>query len=325
MKALVYTGERRLEMRELPDPVPGPGEALIRVDASGICGSDIHAWLGHDERRPAPLILGHEVAGTVMSGAMQGQRVTVNPLATCGNCPACLAGRDNLCPERQIISMPPREGGFAEFITSPERNLVTIPDSLPASIACMAEPLACGWHGIRLASRALEGAAERALILGGGAIGFGAALAARAFGTRDITIVEPNPTRRSRLSTLDNFRITESAPAGLNPDLVVDAAGFAATRLIASDLVRPGGVIVHIGLGEAMAGLNIRRMTLQEISFIGTYTYTSRDFTDCAKAISEGSLGPCNWAETRALHEGAAAFSDIISGRIAAPKLVLLP
>lgn len=323
MKALVYTGARRLEIRDVPDPVPGPDEVRVRVEASGICGSDIHAWLGHDERRPAPLILGHEVAGTVMSGPMQGQRVTVNPLATCGTCPACREGRDNLCPDRQIISMPPREGGFAEYITSPGRNLVPIPDSLPASVACLAEPLACGWHGVRLANRALGGGAERLLILGGGAIGFGTALAAKAAGCDDITIVEPNPIRRARLAEICDFRLEEAAPAALHPDLVVDAVGFAATRQTASDLVRPGGVIAHIGLGQATDGLNIRRMTLQEITFIGTYTYTSADFRDCVAAISDGRLGPCDWAEMRSLDEGAQAFADIIENRIAAPKVVL--
>ncbi|MBJ2151837.1 zinc-binding dehydrogenase [Paracoccus sp. IB05] len=323
MKALVYTGPRRLEMRDVPDPVPGPGEVLIRVEASGICGSDIHAWLGHDERRPAPLILGHEVAGTIMGGPRKGERVTVNPLATCGTCPACREGRDNLCPDRQIISMPPREGGFAEYITSPERNLVPIPDSLPAAVACLAEPLACGWHGVRLANLALAEPAGQVLILGGGAIGFGAALAAKAAGSRDITLVEPNPLRRARLAEICDFRLEEAAPTTLNPELVIDAVGFAATRQTASDLVRPGGLIVHIGLGQATDGLNIRRMTLQEVTFIGTYTYTSTDFHDCVTAISDGRLGPCDWAELRGLEDGAQAFADIIENRIAAPKIVL--
>ena len=108
MKALVYTGPNALEMREVPDPAPKADEALLRVESVGLCGSDIHAYLGHDERRPAPLILGHEAAGTIMAGPGKGDRVTVNPLVTCGTCEACLAGRDNLCPDRQIISMPPR-------------------------------------------------------------------------------------------------------------------------------------------------------------------------------------------------------------------------
>jgi threonine dehydrogenase-like Zn-dependent dehydrogenase len=91
------------------------GECLVRVEAVGICGSDMHAYLGHDERRPAPLILGHEAAGVVVDGPLQGKRVTVNPLATCGKCRACLSGRNNLCPNRQILSMVPRQGAFAEL------------------------------------------------------------------------------------------------------------------------------------------------------------------------------------------------------------------
>ena len=107
MKALVYTGVETLEYREVPQPVPGAGEELIQVMASGICGSDMHAYLGHDDRRPAPLILGHEAAGFVMGGPDDGRRVTINPLVTCNNCPACISGRTNLCTKRQIISMPP--------------------------------------------------------------------------------------------------------------------------------------------------------------------------------------------------------------------------
>ncbi|WP_062562950.1 zinc-dependent alcohol dehydrogenase [Paracoccus aminovorans] len=325
MKALVYTGERTLELRQMPDPIPKPGEVLVRVDAVGICGSDIHAYLGHDERRPAPLILGHEVAGTIASGPRTGQRVTVNPLATCGICPACREGRDNLCPDRQIISMPPREGGFAEFITSPERNLIAIPDTVSAPVACLAEPLACGWHAVKLGNRVLGGPAARVLILGGGAIGFGAALAARALGSTDITIVEPNAIRRRRLTEIDDFPVVEHAPSGHAPDLLIDAAGFATTREVASETVRPGGVILHIGLGQATNGLNIRRMTLQEITFIGTYTYTQGDFEECAAAIIDGRLGRCDWTDIRSLSEGAAAFAEIVGNAIASPKVVLLP
>ena len=142
MKALVYTAPETLVYREEPDPKPGAGEALVRIDAVGICGSDMHAYFGHDDRRPAPLILGHEASGQVVFGAHSGRRVAINPLVTCGTCDDCLGGRANLCAARQIISMPPRQGAFAEYLAIPERNLVVVPDDTPASIAALAEPVA---------------------------------------------------------------------------------------------------------------------------------------------------------------------------------------
>ncbi|MDZ7708862.1 MAG: alcohol dehydrogenase catalytic domain-containing protein [Roseovarius sp.] len=324
MKALVYTGIESLDFRDTPAPAPEPGEVLIKVRAVGICGSDMHAYLGHDARRPAPLILGHEAAGVIAGGPRDGERVTVNPLVTCGTCPACRAGRENLCETRQIISMPPREGAFAEFIRMPERNLVTVPDHVPLDIAALAEPLAVSWHAVRLGLAALhDGGSGRALVIGGGAIGLAAALALRAQGCDAVTVVEPNAVRRDYLAA--RCGVTALAtPEGAWP-LVVDAVGFAATRATASALTEPGGVITHIGLGEDTGGLDIRRMTLQEITFIGTYTYTAQDFRDTCAAMFAGRLGPLDWAETRALSTGAAAFADIRAGRVAAPKIVLHP
>jgi L-gulonate 5-dehydrogenase len=110
MKALIYRGWHVLEFSDAADPVPQPDEVLVAVEAVGICGSDMHAWHGHDERRPAPLILGHEAAGRIVTGPRKGERVTINPLVTCGRCDACVSGRSNVCAARQIISMPPREG-----------------------------------------------------------------------------------------------------------------------------------------------------------------------------------------------------------------------
>ena len=129
MKALVYIGIETLEMRDVADPNPGSGECVVRVESVGICGSDMHAYLGHDDRRPAPIILGHEVAGVVEGGAHHGARVTVNPLVTCGTCRYCTSAQDNLCLNRQIISMQPREGGFAQKSPFQKRNLVIIDDS----------------------------------------------------------------------------------------------------------------------------------------------------------------------------------------------------
>lgn len=325
MKALVYTGPEELAFRDVPDATPGQGEQLIRVDSVGICGSDMHAYLGHDDRRPAPLILGHEAAGMIVGGPRDGHRVTINPLVTCGACRACKAGQDNLCPTRQIISMPPREGAFAELVAMPEANLVAVPDDVALSKAALAEPIACGWHTVRL-SLAVLGGADRALVLGGGAIGLGAALSLKARGVDDVLIVEPNAPRRRFLDlncgvpTVTPDQVPEAAY-----DVVIDGVGYEATRAQASALVRPGGVIGHIGLGQATGGLDIRRMTLQEVTFIGTYTYTAQDFRDTAQAIFDGCLGPLDWTETRALADGAKGFADIRVGLVASPKIILAP
>ena len=327
MKALIYTGPEAMAYRDAPDPTPHDGEVLIRVESVGICGSDMHAYLGHDERRPAPLILGHEAAGVIETGPRAGTRVTVNPLVTCGTCPACLAGRDNLCPDRQIISMPPREGAFAQHLTMPEGNLVVLPDHVTTDQAALAEPIACGWHAVRLGLASLDtGHTPRALVIGGGAIGLGAALSLTAQGITDVTVVEPNVVRRRYLSlNCGQHALDPAALDGQLFDIVIDGVGYEATRAQASAAARPGGIILHIGLGQATGGLDIRRMTLQEITFIGTYTYTAQDFRQTAQAMFDGRLGALDWVETRGLSEGQGAFSDIRKGVTDAPKIILRP
>jgi L-gulonate 5-dehydrogenase len=324
MKALVYDGVETLGFRDMPDPVPAQGEHLIRVEAVGICGSDMHAYLGHDARRPAPLILGHEAAGVVLGGPHDGMRVTVNPLVTCMDCAACKAGRANLCPTRQIISMQPREGAFAQFVSMPMHNLVEVPAGVPIEKAALAEPLAVSWHAVRLALEALHPSMDRrAVVIGGGAIGLAAALALNAMGVQDVTVIEPNDDRRAFLNDSCGqtaIRVPQGAAS-----IVIDAVGFGATRASASQIVEPGGVIAHVGLGDNHPGLDVRRTTLQEITFIGTYTYTAQDFGDTAAAIFDGRFGSLDWTETRSLDVGDAAFKDLRAGRVAAPKIILTP
>lgn len=324
MKALVYNDIGALVYQDMPMPVASAGEVIVKLHASGICGSDMHAFLGHDARRPAPLILGHEAAGEVVG---TGRRVTINPLVTCGTCDACKRGRTNLCPTRQIISMQPREGAFAQYVVMPERYLVTVPDHVSFEQAALAEPLACGWHAVRLAEEAVDCPLDQArcLVIGGGAIGVGAALALHAFGAQSITLIEPNDVRRAALDKIDGFDAVSLGGFEGMADVVIDGVGYAATRADATALTRPGGIIAHIGLGEGEGGLDIRRMTLQEITFIGTYTYTAADFIETAEAIFDGSLGALDWIEVRPMHTGQQAFLDIRGGVVAAPKIILTP
>ena len=330
MRALLYTAPHEMIWTEAPTPEPAPGEVLVAVHAVGICGSDMHAYHGHDDRRPPPLILGHEAAGLIASGPRQGERVAVNPLVVDPDCPAALAGRPHLSPTRQIISMPARPGAFAEFVRVPERNLYPVPTGLGLRHAALTEPLAVSWHAVQLGLRHLfaPAAAARVLVQGAGAIGIGAAIVARHFGAASVTVAEPHAGRRAQLANETGIASLDPTEAGQDPgesafDLVIDAVGAAATRRDASRLVRPGGVIVHVGLLPGSEGYDVRRITLQEITVTGSYCYTPDDFAATLAAIADGSLGSLDWIEARAMAEGAQAFADLDAMRVDAAKIVL--
>ena len=171
-----------------------------------------------------------------------------------------------------------------------------------------------------------KGAVETALVIGGGAIGVAAAISLVAQGVPDITLVEPNKLRRDYLKLDASVKVM--SPDEINGKLfqmTVDCVGYDATRTTASAATCPGGVILHVGLGGGTAGLDIRRLTLQEITFIGTYTYTAQDFRNTCAAMFDGRLGALDWAENWPLKDGAQAFRDIREGRVAAPKIILKP
>ena len=331
MKALVYTGPNTLAWRDEPDPVPGNDEVVVKVAAVGICGSDMHAYHGHDERRPAPLILGHEAAGTALSGKHAGRRVTVNPLVTCGGCDFCLGWRSHLCRSRQILSMMPRPGAFAELVRVPEQNLVEVPDGFDIVKAALAEPVAVSYHAVQLGLSAMARPASGAhcAVLGGGAIGLAAALVLAMEGVGDIHVGETNPARRATITR--DARLHAYGPGDANEpkaatvDLVIDAVGADATRAAACRLVRAGGAIVHIGLLPGSGGLDVRKLTLQEVTFIGSYCYTMVDFRATVAALASGRLGGLDWFEERPLQAGARAFADLDGGRTGAAKIILRP
>jgi threonine dehydrogenase-like Zn-dependent dehydrogenase len=331
MKALVYTGPNSLAYRDEPDPVALPGEVLVKVEAVGICGSDMHAYHGHDARRPAPLILGHEAAGTVVSGVDAGRRVAVNPLVIDPACASVHDGLPHLSPTRQILSMPPRPGAFAEFVRVPEDNLVTIPTGMSFQHAALAEPVAVSYHAVKRGAALLRRplAKARCVVLGGGAIGLAAALVLRMMGAGEVLIGEPNAERRATAERAGAFRTyapgDADEPRDNSVELIIDAVGAAATRTAACRMIRPGGVIVHAGLLPGHDGLDIRKITLQEVIVTGTYCYTPDDFRETVQALGDGSLGTLDWFEERPLSEGRKAFADIDANTIAAAKIVLRP
>ena len=330
MKALVYTAPEEVTYRNEAEPEPGHGDAVVRIDSVGICGSDMHAFHGNDPRRVPPLILGHEAAGVVETGTWEGRRVVINPLISCGHCDDCLGGRANLCGERQLIGMA-LPGAFAERVAVPEANLIPMPDGMDPALAALTEPAATSLHAVNLAARAAHRPLSegRALVLGGGSIGLFAALCLARQGCSNIALGDTNPLRRQAAESIGVARVYDplggaDQPALDSIDVVIDAVGTAATRTAAIAAVRPGGVIMHIGLLDSAGEMDVRKMTLSEITFIGTYTYTMVDLRATLAALHSGGLGALDWIDRRPLSDGFAAFQDLDAGR-AAPKIILHP
>lgn len=333
MKALVYTKPDEILMREQPEPVAAEHEVVLKIDAVGICGSDMHAYHGHDPRRKPGLVLGHEFAGTIVESRspahLVGARVTGNPLITCGRCDYCVSGRNNLCENRTMVGMT-RPGAYAEFMSIPGASLIDLPHDLPPAKAALTEPAATAVHAINrslpfLARPLLE---CRCLVLGGGAIGMLAALLLKHHGARGTVVTEVNPKRRRSIEThagATTLDPREAAPQEGAFDYVIDAVGSKLTRVAALRAVKPGGVVMHVGLQDWESEIDMRKLTLAEIALLGAYTYATADLRAAVRLLHEGAFGSLDWIETRKLEEGPKAFADITAGNIASAKVVLLP
>jgi len=246
---------------------------------------------------------------------------------TCGQCEACTSGAEHLCPYRELIGMRV-PGAFAEKVAIRERNLTPLPDHLSFADAALAEPLACAVHTVRLGLEHghTDACSLRAVVLGGGAIGLLSALVLQHQGVRDLWVAETNAHRHPMLKAVVDGEIYNpidgSSPRPENPDLIIDAVGSGATRKAASALAKPGGVIAHIGLQDNLDGLDTRRLTLQEITFVGTYCYTPDDFQAALDLLADGKISAKGWSEIRPLEDGAVSFEDIHNG-LAPPKIIL--
>ena len=334
MQALVYTGTEKLEYKKFQDPSLVNGESIIKVSASGICGSDMHAYHGKDERRIPPLILGHEVSGVIEEGLKKGKKVVLNPLITCGKCNYCKNGREHLCEKRIILGMNKpieRQGCFAELVLTPNKNIYELPSSLDIIQAPIAEPTAVALHAVDIGREALKKPLDQAkvLVIGAGAIGLLCSLILeKNEKCQEIVLIDTNEKRlkvcgdhlSSETLKPDHSKIKENTF-----DVVFDTVGLEITRQNSIKCVNPGGVIVHIGLTQPSGSFNFRKATLQEITFVGTYCYTNKDFEKTLKLLSNKTLGNLNWIEYRKLSKGADAFKQIHDGTCSAPKIILIP
>jgi alcohol dehydrogenase len=333
MQALVYTQPRELQLQTRPHPTLEAGEVVLKIEAVGICGSDMHAWHGDDPRRKPGLVLGHEFVGQISEssapGFEPGTRWTGNPLITCGVCEYCVQGRNNLCSNRTMVGMT-RPGAYAEFMSIPAASLVAIPQSMPARTAALTEPAATAWHAINLSMRALVRPLHecRVLVIGGGAIGMLAALLYRRLGVTRLTVTELNPKRRETLTQAVDCEVIDPRETPLEESAyehVIDAVGAKVTRQQALAAIKPGGVVMHVGLQDWASEIDMRKLTLAEITLLGTYTYTTADLRATVAALHQGQFGNLAWVEERALSDGQQAFVDLDTGLSAAPKIVLRP
>ena len=333
MKALVYTNPCELQLLERPHPVLERGEVVLKIDAVGICGSDMHAWHGHDPRRKPGLVLGHEFVGTVVEsdapGFAPGTRYTGNPLITCGVCDYCAEGRNNLCSNRTMVGMT-RPGAYAEFMSIPAASLIAMPQEMSDVAAALTEPAATAWHAVNLSMRVVARPLHEVpvLIIGGGAIGMLAGLLLKHLGVQRLSISEPNALRREALKMhvgCDTLDPRAEAPPENAFGYVLDAVGSKITRAQAFASIRPGGVIMHVGLQDWASEIDMRKLTLSEITLLGTYTYTTSDLRATVAALHDGAFGDLRWVEERPLSAGPATFEDLDQGRSAAAKILLRP
>jgi threonine dehydrogenase-like Zn-dependent dehydrogenase len=334
MKALVYTGIEELTFREEKNPQEISGESIIKVKASGICGSDMHAFHGKDERRKPPLILGHEVSGMSLNGKFKDKTVVLNPLITCETCYYCKSGREHLCPKRSMVGMSEptqREGGLAEFISIPDKNIYLMPKDLSIKEAALTEPTAVSVHAILLAENSSKKKLSECniLIQGAGAIGLLCGLILdKEKNCKKIIMSDPNKLRLDECSKYLDAKFVDPSNNDLKEnkfDIIFDTVGLEISRQQSIHTIAPGGIIVHVGLSQPAGDFNFRKLTIQEITIVGTYCYTNSDFEKSINILNKKELGSLKWIEYRELKDGAKAFKEIHDGICVAPKIILIP
>ncbi|WP_179382258.1 L-idonate 5-dehydrogenase [Streptomyces sp. SA15] len=263
MLGCVIHGQGDLRAEELPVPTPGPGQALVAVRYGGVCGSDLHYWrhggVG-DFRLREPMVLGHEVVGTVVSygdgasGPVVGTAVAVHPATPCGVCPECADGRRNVCRDTRYLGSAARfphvQGGFAAQVVVPAEQLRPLPTGLELRRAALAEPLSVALHAVR---RAGDLRGRHVLVTGAGPIGCLVVAAAKAAGAGHVTATDllPEALRYASAAGADTVvRADDPSDAGWpsEVDTAVEASGVAAGLDTCLRLVRRGGVVVQLGM-----------------------------------------------------------------------------
>ena len=343
MKALLLAQYDQLQVEDLPPPVPGHDELLIRVAACGICGSDVHGYDGSSGRRIPPIVMGHEAAGTVeVAGAdvsrfLPGDRVTFDSTVYCGDCEFCRAGAVNLCDNRQVIGVScgeyRRSGAFAEFITVPARIAYHLPSGLAFEEAAMLEAVSVALHAVSVAGITGD---ETVLVVGAGMIGLLLLQAARAAGGPRVFVADVDETRLKLAKELGADIVTHNSgralveqvlewTGGRGADLVLEAVGRDETVTAAIDCVRKGGTVALVGNISPQVSLPLQRVVSRQIRLQGSCA-SAGEYPQAMELIANGRIKVTPLITAVApLSEGASWFGRLHAREPNLMKVILDP
>ena len=339
MRALVLRDFYDMAVEERPDPEPGPGQVVVEVIATGICGSDFHGYSGENGRRHPGQVMGHETVGRVnelgpdVEEVAIGQLVTVNPVMSCGECWACQSGQEQWCSRRVVLGVAPEiPAAFADRVAVPAGNIVPLPEDMPEELGALVEPMAVGYHAVRRGQPRPE---DRVLVIGGGPIGQACLLAARRLGVKALALSDVSPSRRDLCARLGAEVVDPSA--GNLPEAVADRLGGLATLVVDAVGLSPtvadamaasglGSRIVLVGMGSPRLELSAYALSTEERALIGSFTYSAAEFTATAEWVGTVPDGIDALIDGRVGWDGAPqSFDDLARGRSTASKILVFP
>lgn len=306
MRAAIFRGaDSPLRIEEWPTPEAGAGEVLVRVAACGLCHTDLH-YIDHGTPtfKPPPLVLGHEISGTIeavgpgVDGGRVGQNVLLPAVLACGACEACRRGRANIC-ERSVMLGNNVDGGYAEYITAPAADAHPLPDEIPlVEAAIIADALTTPYHAVVHRGRVQPG--ERVVVVGCGGVGLNLVQVAAAVGARVIAVdVAPSKlewaTRLGAEATIDaskTERVDREARSltGGGADIAFEAVGCARTQEQAMNSLRTGGRLVLVGYSPEMMPLNAGRVMFRELEIVGSLGCRPVDYPRVIDLARRGRL-----------------------------------
>lgn len=328
MRAVLVSAPGVVELTTADDPVPGPGEVVVRVAAVGICGTDLHIVDGHHGR--LPVVPGHELSGTVVglgagvTSLREGDRVAVDPNLPCLRCPSCRAGRSNLCRELGALGVT-TAGGAAELVCAPATSCVALPESLDLVDAALVEPLSCAVHAVDVLQARLG---ARVLLYGAGTMGLMLLELAKRAGAAEVAVVDTNPEKLRHATGLGCSEAATDARALDRPagwDVVVDATGAPAAIADGLTRVADGGTFLQFGVTapDAVVPFSPYDVYRREITITGSMAVL-HSFARAADLLAAGFLDPSSFiTRTAALAEYGSALDGFRRGE--GLKTLVLP